>query len=100
MLILGNEQPDNSTQNNSLFLFYVNIQTIHKNIDLLNHELLQSFLYLPGTKIKNSILANITLPGFEPIEQADSFTNAGGIGGGHLFVEVSVSERLKNTYEK
>ena len=32
------------------------------------------------TKIKNNILANITLPGFEPIEHADSLKNAGGVG--------------------
>ena len=74
-----------STQNKSLFLLHVNIRSIYKTLDCLNHELLQSFPYLPEviclpeTKIKNSILRNFTLPGFEPIEHADSLTNAGGI---------------------
>ena len=65
---------------------HVNIRSIYKNLDCLNHELLQSFPYLPDliclseTKIKYSILTNLTLPGFEPIEHADSLTNAGGVG--------------------
>ena len=65
---------------------HVNIRSIYKNLDCLNHELLQSFPYLPDvkclseTKIKHSILTNLTLPGLEPIEHADSLTNAGGVG--------------------
>ena len=44
------------------------------------------FPYLPEvirlseTKIKYSILTNLTLPGFERIEHADLSTNAGGVG--------------------
>ena len=54
-----------STQNKSLFLLHVNIRSIYKNLNCLNHELLQSFPYLPDviclseTKIKHSILTNL-----------------------------------------
>ena len=39
-----------STQNKSLFLLLVNIRSIYKNLDCLDHELLQSFSYLPDEK--------------------------------------------------
>ena len=74
-----------STQDKSLFLLHVNIRSIYKNLDCLDYELLQSFPYLPDvkclseTKIKHSILTNLTLPGFEPSEHADLLTNAGGV---------------------
>jgi len=35
---------------------------------------------LSETKIKNSILINLSIPGYEPILHADSKTNAGGVG--------------------
>ena len=36
-----------STHNKSLFLLHVNIRSICRNLDSLNHELIQSFPYLP-----------------------------------------------------
>ena len=76
-----------STQNKSLFFLHVNIRFIYKNLDCLNHELLQSFPYLPDviclteTKIKHSVLTYLTsLSGFEPIEPANSLINAVGAG--------------------
>ena len=73
------------------------------NIDFLNHEILQSFSYLPDviclseTKIKNSTLANITLPGFEPTELVDSLTNAGDVGV-YVAKKISVKVLKKNEF--
>ena len=81
---------------------HVNIRSIYKNLDCLNHELLQYFPFLADviclseTKIKHSILNNLTLPGFEPIEQADSLTNAGGVG---VYVANKFSVNILNKNE-
>ena len=48
--------------------------------------MLSFFPFLPDviwsseTKMKNSILSNLDLQGYEPILHADSNTNAGGVG--------------------
>ena len=101
--MLGNEHPfPVFAQNKSLFFLHVNIRSIYKNLDPLNHESLQSFPYLPNvvclskTKIKNSILANITLPGCDPIEHANSLTNAGGVG---VYVANKFSVKVLNKNE-
>ena len=44
----------------------------------------------------NSISANITLPGFEPIERADSLTNSGGVG---VYVANKFSAKILNKNE-
>ena len=73
---------------------------MNKNLDKLNHELPQSFQFLPDviclseTKIKNNPLINVTLNGYQPIIHADSPSNAGGVG-------VFVAEKYSvNTLEK
>ena len=47
---------------------------------LLFFSFLPDVICLSKTKIKNSILANLDLPGYEPILHADANTNAGGVG--------------------
>ena len=41
---------------------------------------LPDVICLPETKIRNSILSNLDLPGYEPILHPDSNTSAGGLG--------------------
>ena len=69
-----------------LFMLHVNIRSLNKNFDDLNHNLLHSFSYSPDiiclseTKLKGLPLTNIHLSGYQPILHANSSTNAGGIG--------------------
>ena len=90
------------------FCMVYNICSIYKNLDRLNHELLHSFPYLPDviclseTIIKHSILTNITSPGSEPIEHADSLTNASGVSvyvANKFMVKVLNKTELKSEYE-
>ena len=69
-----------------LFMLHVNIRFLQKNLNNLNHELLQTLPYpldillLSETKIKLSPLTNVNLTGYQPVMVANSQTNAGGIG--------------------
>ena len=47
---------------------------------MLYFPFLQDVICLSETKIKNSILSNLDLQGYEHILHADSNTNAGGVG--------------------
>ena len=95
-----NSQLPITVQNKHLFLLHVNISSVNKNLDKLNHELLQSFQFLPDViclskaKIKNNSLINVTLNGYQHILHADSPSNAGGVG---VFVADKYSV---NTLEK
>ena len=90
-----------TVQNEHLFLVHVNIRSVNKNLYKLNHELLQSFQFLPDViclseaKIKNNPLINVTLNGYQPILHADSPSNAGDVG---VFVadKYSVNNLEKN----
>ena len=69
-----------------LFMLHVNIRSLQKNLNNLNHELLQTLsnspdiLLLSETKIKLSPLTNVNLTGYQPVMLANSQTNAGGVG--------------------
>ena len=71
---------------NNLFILHINIRSIYKNFDALNHEFLQTLDYLldiiclSETKIKNLPTVNLSLTGYHSIEHADSQTAAGGVG--------------------
>ena len=82
---------------NSLFILHINIRSIYKNFDALNHEFVQTLNYLPDiiclseTKIKNLPTVSLSLKGYHLIEHADYQTAAGG-------VEIYISDKysLKN----
>ena len=65
-----------------LFMLHVNIRSLQKNLNNLNHELLQTLPYpldillLSETKIKLSPLMNVNLIGYQPVILANSQTNA------------------------
>ena len=69
-----------------LFMLHVNIRSLNKNFDDLNHDLLHSFSYSPNiiclseTKLKGLPLTNIHISGYQPIIHANSSTTAGGVG--------------------
>ena len=81
-----NTQLPITVENKNLFLLHVNIRSVNKNLDKLNHDLLQLLHYLPDviclseTKIKNLPTTNITLNGYHPIMHANSSSNSGGVG--------------------
>jgi len=58
------------TEQKKVCILHVNIRSINKNFDLLNHELLQSLDYQPDvlclseTKINKLPLINVTLPSY------------------------------------
>ena len=70
----------------NLFILHINIGSIYKNFDALNHEFLQRLDYIPDiiclseTKIKNLTTVNLSLTGYHSIEHADSQTAAGWVG--------------------
>ena len=76
-----------------LFMLLVNIRSLQKNLNNLNHELLPTLPYrldillLSKTKIKLSPLTNVNLTGYQPVILANSQTNAGDVG-------VYVSDKL------
>ena len=65
---------------------HINIRSVNKNFELMNHELLNSLAMLPDliclseTKLKNHPLTYVSLPEYAPLIAADSDTNAGGAG--------------------
>ena len=69
-----------------LFMLHVNIRSLNKNFDDLNHDLLHFFFYSPDiiclseTKLKGLPLTNIHLSGYQFILHANSSTYAGGVG--------------------
>ena len=75
-----------SLKTKKLFLMHINIRSVNKNIELMNHELLNSFAMLPDiiclskTKLKNHPLTSASLPRYAPLITADSETNACGVG--------------------
>ena len=75
-----------SLKTKKLFIMHINIRSVNKNFELMNHELLNSLVMLPDliclseTKLKNHPLTNVSLPGYAPLITADSDTNAGGVG--------------------
>ena len=80
-----NEQ-HNSQIGNPLFLLHINIRSLPKNLDNLNHHLLQLLPSLPDViclteiKIKNNPLANINLPGYDNLKFSPAIKIAGGAG--------------------
>ena len=75
-----------TVENKNLFLLHVNIRSVNKNVDNVNHDLLHLFQHLPDviclseTKIKNLPTTNIILKGYHPIMHANSSYNSGGVG--------------------
>ena len=61
---------------------HVNIRSLHKIFETLNHELIHSLdchpdvICLSETKLKDAPL----LTGYEPVIHANSFINASGVG--------------------
>ena len=86
----------------NLFILHINIRSIYKNFNALNHEFLQRLDYLPDiiclseTKIKNLPTVNLSLTGYHSIEHADSQTAAGGVGI-YIFDNYSSKTIGKNT---
>ena len=76
-----------------LFMLHVNIRSLKKNLNNLNHALLQTIPYLSDilllseTKIKLSTLTNVNLTGYQTLILANFQTNAGG-------VEVYITDKL------
>ena len=64
-------------------LLHVNVQSLHKNYDIL-YELIESLQTLPHaicitkTHIKNQLLSNLDLPNYSFVH-VNSTTNAGGV---------------------
>ena len=60
-----------------LFVLHANIRSLQKNLNNLNHELLQTLSYPPDilllseTKIKLSPLTNVNLTGYQPVMLAN-----------------------------
>ena len=75
-----------SLKTKKLFLMHINIRSVNKNFELMNHELLNSLAMLPDliclseTKLKIHPLTNVSLPGYAPLITTDSDANAGGVG--------------------
>ena len=97
-----NNQFPISTQNKSLFLC---MSTFDQFTKILIHSIMNYYnpfpylsdvICLSEIKIKNSILANITLPGFEPIDHVDLLANAGGVG---VYVANKFSVKILNKNE-
>ena len=86
----------------NLFILHINIRSIYKNFDTLNHEFLQTLDYLPDiiclseTKIKNLLTVNHSLTSYHSIEHANSQTAAGGVG---IYISDNYSSKTieKNT---
>ena len=63
-----------SLKTKKLFLMHINIRSVNKNFELMNHELLNSLAMLPDliclseTKLKNHPLTNVSLPGYSPLD--------------------------------
>ena len=62
-------------------MLHINIRSLQKILNNLNHELLQTLPYSPDilllseTKIKLSPLTNVNLTGYQPVMLANSQTN-------------------------
>ena len=86
----------------SLFILHINIRSIYKNFDALNHEFLQTLDYLPNiiclseTKIKNLPTVDLSLTAYHSIGNADLQTAAGGVG---IYISDNYSSKTigKNT---
>ena len=86
----------------NLFILHINIRSIYKNFDALNHEFLQRLNYLPDiicfseTNIKNFPTVNLFLTGYHSIEHADCETVADGVG---IYISNNYSSKTigKNT---
>ena len=67
-------------------ILHVNIRSLHKNFETLNHELIHSFDYHPDviclteTKLKDAPLTNVFLIDYEHIIHANSVANAIEVG--------------------
>ena len=75
-----------SSKTKKLFLMHINIRSMNKNFELMNHELLNSLAMLPDliclseTKLRNHPLTDVSLPGNTPLITSDSDTKTGGVG--------------------
>ena len=68
-----------------LFLLHTNIKSLQKNLEIYIMIFLQTLIHLSDiicfseTKLKDSSSVNIDLARYEPLINADSKTNAGGL---------------------